>query len=158
MTEFLASARSGYFACLTVMLIWVLWLLVSRIGANSSLTVYDLAAMRYGISAVVSLPFVIYFKAWNSLPAKRALILSIVLGPLYIVTVFSGFIYAPAAHGGIFMNGLVPIFTIFIAWFLPLLLLTIFRPNLEDRVAQSRLSRGWWLEQRLAKQAAEQSN
>ena len=118
MTEFLASARSGYFACLTVMLIWVLWLLVSRIGANSSLTVYDLAAMRYGISAVVSLPFVIYFKAWNSLPAKRALILSIVLGPLYIVTVFSGFIYAPAAHGGIFMNGLVPIFTIFIAWFL----------------------------------------
>jgi len=46
---------------------------------------------------------------------------------------------------------------IFIAWFLPLLLLTIFRPNLEDRVAQARLSRGWWLERRLAKQAVEPS-
>lgn len=43
---------------------------------------------------------------------------------------------------------------IFIAWFLPLLLLTIFRPNLEDRHALSKLSRGWWLERRLAKQAA----
>ncbi|NOZ39759.1 MAG: hypothetical protein GXP24_05985 [Planctomycetes bacterium] len=41
---------------------------------------------------------------------------------------------------------------IFIAWFLPLLLLTIFRPNLEDRTALNKLSRGWWLEKRLAKQ------
>lgn len=43
---------------------------------------------------------------------------------------------------------------IFIAWFLPLLLLTIFRPNLEDRSAISKLSRGWWLEKRLAKKAS----
>jgi len=43
---------------------------------------------------------------------------------------------------------------IFIAWFLPLLLLTIFRPNLEDRVPLNKLSRGWWLERRLARQAA----
>ena len=43
---------------------------------------------------------------------------------------------------------------IFIAWFLPLLLLTIFRPNLEDRTALNKLSRGWWLEKRLAKKAA----
>jgi hypothetical protein len=33
---------------------------------------------------------------------------------------------------------------IFIAWFLPLLLLTIFRPNLEDRVAEAVVSEGWW--------------
>jgi len=45
---------------------------------------------------------------------------------------------------------------IFIAWFLPLLLLTIFRPNLEDRTAINKLTRGWWLEKRLAKQAAAQ--
>ena len=43
---------------------------------------------------------------------------------------------------------------IFIAWFLPMLLLTIFRPNLEERVALNKLSRGWWLERRLAKKAA----
>ncbi len=43
---------------------------------------------------------------------------------------------------------------IFIAWFLPLLLLTIFRPNLEDRVALNKLTRGWWLERRLARQSS----
>ena len=33
---------------------------------------------------------------------------------------------------------------IFIAWFLPLLLLLIFRPNLEDRVAEAVVGEGWW--------------
>lgn len=33
---------------------------------------------------------------------------------------------------------------IYIAWYLPLLLLTIFRPNLEDRVAVSTLGDGWF--------------
>ncbi len=42
---------------------------------------------------------------------------------------------------------------IFIAWFLPLLLLTIFRPNLEDRTALSLLNRGWWIEKQLAKKS-----
>ncbi len=32
----------------------------------------------------------------------------------------------------------------YMAWYLPLLLLTIFRPNLEDRVALSALSEGWF--------------
>ena len=30
------------------------------------------------------------------------------------------------------------------AWYLPLMLLTIFRPNLEDRVALSVLGEGWF--------------
>ncbi len=37
------------------------------------------------------------------------------------------------AHGG----------GLYMAWYLPLLLLTIFRPNLEDRVAVNALSQGW---------------
>jgi hypothetical protein len=32
----------------------------------------------------------------------------------------------------------------FMAWYLPLLLLTIFRPNLEDRVALTVLGRSWF--------------
>lgn len=32
---------------------------------------------------------------------------------------------------------------IYLAWYLPLLLLTVFRPNLEDRVAVSTLGEGW---------------
>lgn len=32
---------------------------------------------------------------------------------------------------------------LYMAWYLPLLLLTVFRPNLEDRVALSVLGEGW---------------
>ncbi len=38
----------------------------------------------------------------------------------------------------------VPQGGLFIAWYLPLLLLTVFRPNLEDRVALSTLTDGWF--------------
>ena len=112
MGAFLSLPRSGYLACTMVVCIWAFWLIVSRIGATSTLTIYDLAALRYGISAVVALPFVIYFKAWKNLPFQRIVILTFLLGPLYILTVFSGFIFAPAAHGGVFMNGPVPIMTL----------------------------------------------
>ncbi|QEG33271.1 hypothetical protein [Bythopirellula goksoeyrii] len=40
---------------------------------------------------------------------------------------------------------------VFIAWFLPLLLLTIFRPNLEDRTALIKVSEGWWQARQRAK-------
>ena len=33
---------------------------------------------------------------------------------------------------------------LYLAWYLPLLILTIFRPNLEDRVALSAVSEGWF--------------
>ena len=112
MGAFLSSPRSGYLACTMVVCIWAFWLIVSRIGATSTLTIYDLATLRYGISALVALPFVIYFKAWKNLPLQRIVILTFLLGPLYILMVFSGFIFAPAAHGGVFMNGPVPIMTL----------------------------------------------
>jgi hypothetical protein len=37
---------------------------------------------------------------------------------------------------------------LYMAWYLPLLLLTIFRPNLEDRVALSVLGEGWFPKRR----------
>jgi hypothetical protein len=42
---------------------------------------------------------------------------------------------------------------IYVAWYLPLLLLTIHRPNLEDRVALAVVSEGWWQARQKAKAA-----
>ena len=43
---------------------------------------------------------------------------------------------------------------IFVAWYLPLVLLTIFRPNLEDRVAVATVAEGWWQARQKARAAA----
>ena len=107
---------TGYLAATSVMLIWATWLVASRSGAQSSLTAFDLAAMRYGISAIFALPIVLYFKPWRSMPLIRIAAFSFLMSPFYILFVFGGFYFAPAAHGGIFMNGVLPAITLFIGW------------------------------------------
>ncbi len=44
------------------------------------------------------------------------------------------------------------------AWYLPFLLLTIFRPNLEDRVAVSVLKDGWLTRPKLRIQSVDESS
>lgn len=108
----------GIFCAATIVLIWSTWLVAARAGALSPLTVYDLAALRYGVSSVVALPFLLYFKPWQTLPLKRIAVLAFLLSPVYILLVFGGFNFAPAAHGGIFMNGGLPVITLALGWFL----------------------------------------
>jgi hypothetical protein len=44
-----------------------------------------------------------------------------------------------AGNGGVYQG-----------WYLPLLLLTVFRPNLEDRVALATLGESWFARRRLS--------
>lgn len=106
----------GFAAAFAVLLIWSSWLVVSRAGALSPLTVFDLAALRYGVSTVIALPIVLYTKPWLTMSWTRIAVITILLGPLYILLVFGGFKHAPAAHGGIYMNGVLPILILLIGW------------------------------------------
>ena len=102
----------GCLAACFVICLWSTWLVVSRLGAQSDLTIFDLAALRYGVSALITFPFVIYFKPWKNLTLLKTTILTTLLGPIYIFCVFGGFLYAPVAHGGIFLNGSLPVLTL----------------------------------------------
>jgi drug/metabolite transporter (DMT)-like permease len=112
MTTSFFSHYSGYAAAWAIVFVWSFWLIVSRIANDSGLTIYDLAAMRYGLAALVAVPLCLYYKPWRGLRLMQIALLSFILGPVYILFVFSGFLYAPAAHGGIFMNGVLPLFSI----------------------------------------------
>ena len=108
----------GLIAGISVVFIWSFWLVVTRSGVSSTLTIYDFAAFRYGLSSLIALPIVLYFKPWQTMSFLRVIIITFLLGPIYILCVFSGFVYAPASHGGIFMNGLMPFFTLIFGFFL----------------------------------------
>lgn len=112
------NRKLGFAAAATVTLIWATWLVASRVGVQSTLTIYDLAALRYGVSSIVALPIVLYFKPWKTMSFHRIAVMSFLLGPVYILCVFLAFEYAPAAHGGIFMNGALPAITLFASWVL----------------------------------------
>ncbi len=104
----------GILAAISVLFIWSGWLIVSKVGINSSLTTFDVMAIRYGISSIVALPILLYYKPWQHMKLKRIVILTFLLGPFYTFCVFNAFNYAPASHGGIFMNGSFPALTIII--------------------------------------------
>ena len=108
----------GLIAGISVVFIWSFWLVVTRSGVSSTLTIYDFAGFRYGLSSLIALPVVLYFKPWLNMSFFRVVIITFLLGPIYILCVFSGFIYAPASHGGIFMNGLMPFFTLIFGFFI----------------------------------------
>ncbi len=107
----------GTLCAVAVLFIWAGWLVVSKLGSKTSLTTYDFMAIRYGISSIAALPILLYFKPWKNMPVRKIIILTFLLGPFYTFCVFTAFNYAPAAHGGIFMNGAFPALTIFLGIF-----------------------------------------
>jgi drug/metabolite transporter (DMT)-like permease len=99
-----------------VVFFWSGWIVVSRLGVTQHLTVYDLTALRHGVGAAVALPYIIWSRAWHGLTPLRTIVLSLTAGAPYALLSYSGFIYAPAAHGGVFLNGCLPLFTTLFAW------------------------------------------
>jgi len=106
----------GYAAGITIVFLWSGWIVTSRSGAQSPLTIYDIAVLRFGISGALALPIVLYYKPWRSISLPRILIVSQLAGIAYILIVFMAFKRAPAAHGGVFMNGVLPAITIGLGW------------------------------------------
>lgn len=106
----------GGVAAICVVFFWSGWILVSRIGVTNHLTVYDVAGLRYSIGALVALPYVIWSRAWRGLTPLRTIILTLTAGVPYALLSYFGFVYAPAAHGGVFLNGCLPIFTTLFTW------------------------------------------
>jgi drug/metabolite transporter (DMT)-like permease len=106
----------GLSAAIVVVFIWSGWLVISKVGVESKLTIYDIAALRYGISAIIAFPIVLYLKPWKDTPIHRIIVLAVLAGIPYVLLAYAGFTYAPAAHGGVFLNGALPAMTLVLAW------------------------------------------
>src|SRR5438445_9699098 len=85
--------------------IWSGWIVVARLGLRTSLTPWDIAALRFGVAGVLLLPYVIR----NGLAIDRlgwVGLAAIVLGgaaPVFLAN--TGLLFAPAAHAGALFPG-----------------------------------------------------
>jgi drug/metabolite transporter (DMT)-like permease len=95
--------------------IWSGWIVVARLGLRTSLTPWDIAAMRFGVAGLLLLPYVfnkgLAFDrlGWVGLAA-------IVLGgaaPVFLAN--SGLLFAPVAHAGALFPGVMPLMVAFLA-------------------------------------------
>jgi drug/metabolite transporter (DMT)-like permease len=107
----------GYLAAAATLLMWAGFSLISRLGGKSVLTPYDIFALRLITAAAVLLPFA------GSMPPRcwadrRLWLLTCLCSLIYCPLAYSGFKYAPAAHGGILLSGLQPFLISAVAWLL----------------------------------------
>lgn len=95
--------------------IWSGWIVVARLGLRTSLTPWDIAALRFGVAGLILLPYVcnngLAFDrlGWGGLAA-------IVIGgaaPVFLAN--SGLLFAPAAHAGALFPGVVPLIVALLA-------------------------------------------
>ncbi len=105
---FAIGAAWGLFA----ISIWAGWFIVTRFGADSSLTSYDLVALRYSVTLVVLLPFLIRIRSRIALlkPAD-AFMMALGSGAAFSLCITAGVAFAPAAEGAALTPGVMPVMT-----------------------------------------------
>lgn len=100
----------GLLAAGIVVLCWSGFNIVSRFGSTGALTPFDIAALRFGVSGLLALPF--FLRLVPVAEYGRYFVLAMVAGVGYSLLAYSGFAYAPTAHAGIFINGGIPFWTV----------------------------------------------
>ena len=110
------DAALGVGAGVAVMLLFSGMLVVSRFGATSTLTVYDMAGLRFGVAGVCTLPIILRM-AWPRLEIWKVLVIAATSGSPFALFLFGGMSFAPVAHGGIVINGAMPVIAAGLAWF-----------------------------------------
>src|SRR5450432_3555640 len=103
--EYMRGAVYG----LAAVCIWSGWIVVARLGLQTSLTPWDIAALRFGVAGLLLLPYVL-----NKGLALERLgwigLAAIVLGggaPVLLAN--AGLLFAPAAHAGALFPGVMPL-------------------------------------------------
>ena len=82
-----------------------------RQAALAGLSPGDLVALRYGVSGLIFLPFLLRFGLHNLGGAgwTRGLLIAAMIGGPYFYTVMTGLHYTPASHGVVLNPGATPI-------------------------------------------------
>ena len=88
---------------------------VFLVGAINTLTIYDVAALRFGIAAICVVPFLGKVR-WSNLTWPRACALATIGGAVFALFLLGGFVFAPVADGGIVVNGAMPVFAALMSW------------------------------------------
>lgn len=108
----------GYGLVLFTLSVWASFILLSRLAGKSVLTPWDTTALRFGTAAIVLLPYILIKMDIRQFVDWRYLVVAILGGLGYAMLAYVGFSLAPAAHGSIFLHGMLPFFTAFMGWWI----------------------------------------
>ena len=98
--------------------IWVGWILLTRYGVTTTLSPYDITALRFACAGLLLAP-VVYRGGWGlrTVGVKTWLVIVCGAGVPYVLIASSGLQFAPAAHAGALIPGTMPLWAALLAMF-----------------------------------------
>lgn len=114
-----ARYATGAMFGLSAVTVWATWLVVTRLGVTTTLSVYDLTMLRFGAAGLLLFPIVLRKGlALERLGPLRLLILVCSAGAPYVLVAASGLRLAPVAHAGALLPGSMPLFVALLSFLL----------------------------------------
>src|SRR5262245_54335798 len=106
----------GAICGLAAVSIWGAFIVVSRLGVRTSLTPWDVAAIRFSVAGVLLAPYLAKKGlALNSLGWTGVAAIVAGCGAPMVLLVNVGLLFAPAAHGGALFPGVMPLMVAILA-------------------------------------------
>jgi drug/metabolite transporter (DMT)-like permease len=103
--EYIRGAAYG----LAAVGVWSGWIVVARLGLRTSLTPWDIAALRFSVAGLLLLPYVLS----KGLALERlgwiGLVAIVLGGGAPVLLANAGLLFAPAAHAGALFPGVMPL-------------------------------------------------
>ena len=106
----------SHLACILVVFIWSGWITISRYGVHSSLQPADITLLRYSTALICVSPLILRHR-WSKFPLHQYLLVGLGIGFPYTMASFYGLWHLKAAHAGVLVNGMLPVFGAIAAWF-----------------------------------------
>jgi drug/metabolite transporter (DMT)-like permease len=115
MTDFAVPGRAaaeyirGALYGLAAVSIWSGWIVVARLGLKTSLTPWDIAALRFGVAGLLLLPYVVSKGIALARLGWIGLAAIVLGGGAPVLFANGGLLFAPAAHAGALFPGVMPL-------------------------------------------------
>src|SRR5215472_5621226 len=101
---------------LSAVCIWAAFIVVSRLGVRTSLTPWDVAAIRFAVAGVLLSPYLLRRGlALDRLGWTGFAAIVIGCGAPMVLLVNAGLLFAPASHGGALFPGVMPLMVAILA-------------------------------------------
>jgi drug/metabolite transporter (DMT)-like permease len=112
---FAEYARGALYG-LAAVSIWAGWMVIARLGLKTSLTPWDIAALRFAVAGLILLPFLLRKGlALERLGWTGLLLIMIGGGAPIVLLANAGLLFAPAAHAGAMFPGTMPLMVAILA-------------------------------------------
>ena len=94
---------------------WAAWILALRLGIRTSLTPWDITAIRFGVAGLILLPYLL--KKGLAVDRLGWLGLTAILlgGAPTVLVSYGGLVFAPAAHAASLFTALIPLYVAILA-------------------------------------------